>query len=86
VEGTQFVPGAWFQYQLRPGLRFFRKGECPGIELADTIARTVADHYNSGEAAVPHWTTIVDRLYCGHLDRSAKWGCYKEFPARGADK
>jgi hypothetical protein len=81
VDGTRYVPGAWFQYQLRPGLRFYTKGESEGIEIADTVARTIADHYNgAGEGAI-RWNCLASKMYCGHMDREVKWGCYKVFPA-----
>lgn len=81
VDGTRYVPGAWFQYQLRPGLRFYTKGESEGIEIADTVARTIADHYNGAGDGAIRWKCLADKMYCGHIDREVKWGCYKIFPA-----
>jgi len=82
-EGTRFVSEKWFQNQFKPGLRFVRKGRHFGIELADVVARTVADHYIQGDEAAC-WTALQPKLFCGHMDRVAgdvRWGAYKTFPA-----
>jgi hypothetical protein len=72
------MSGEWLQHQIRPGLRFFVKGECPGIELADALARTIADHARYGESAYL-WEPLADKLYKWSPD-IAERGAYKAFP------
>jgi hypothetical protein len=87
-EGTRFVSEKWFQNQFKPGLRFVRKGRHFGIELADVVARTAADHYIQGESA-PCWNVLKPKLFCGHMDRvtdEVRWGNYKIFPTQAGEK
>lgn len=87
TEGTRFVSQRWFQNQFKPGLHFYRKGEHFGIELADVMARTVADHYNIGDEAAC-WDVLRHKLFCGHMDRidpGNRWGSYKVFPGRSEE-
>lgn len=86
-EGTRFVSEKWLQNQFKPGLRFVRKGRHFGIELADVVARTVADHRIHGVDAAC-WTELESKLFCGHMDRVAgevRWGSYKVFPVRSLE-
>jgi hypothetical protein len=83
TQGTRYVQASWFQHQFRPGLRFYRKGQEFGTELADVVARTVADHYREGDEAAC-WNEICPKLFCGHMDKvdpGERWGRYKVFPA-----
>ena len=83
TEGSRYVSAAWFQHQFRPGLSFLRKGQDFGTELADVVARTIADHFKAGDGAAC-WAELQPKLFSGHMDRiepGERWGTYKVFPA-----
>lgn len=80
LRGTRSVSGSWFQHQMRTGLHFFKKRECLGIEIADSVSRTVAEHAMDWGEDVPLWKQIEPKLYCA--DRlTAKWGSYRLYPS-----
>lgn len=79
LKGTRRVPGSWFQYQLKPGLEFLTKGDAFGNELADTVARTIADHRLGQGANAPLWAEISPKLFCGDAFPE-EWGNYRFYP------
>lgn len=79
LRGTRKVSGAWFQHQIRPGLTFFKKPDVLGIEIADTVSRTVAEHALRRGEHTRLWQEIRGKLYCGDT-WSTKWGRYTLYP------
>jgi hypothetical protein len=83
MKGTLRISGRWLQHQIRPGLRFFRKGDAEGNELADTVARTVADHANGEGPSAILWDCIAPKLYryTDFQNGAYAVGEYARFPA-----
>lgn len=79
LRGTRRISGSWFQYQIRPGLTFFKKPDVVGIEIADTVSRTVAEHALGRGESTRLWQEIRPKLYCGD-SRTLKWGYYNLYP------
>lgn len=66
LDGTSYIAPGWFRQQLAPGVVFrIKEANSTGLQLADLIARPVADKVCSPEATPPRWPEVRSKLCAG---------------------
>ncbi|MGH7966399.1 MAG: DUF3800 domain-containing protein [Candidatus Binatia bacterium] len=85
LEGTQFCSESQFRGYLRPSIQFERKdGNSSGLQVADLMARPIADKVLNPNASPERWDIVASKLYDGTQGRRSSYGL-KIFPASEAD-
>ncbi len=80
LEGTQFVSESYFRNQLRPYVEFFRKRRnSSGLQLADLVARPIAEKILRPQTTPRRWDIIKPKLSDGGKGEPHKYGL-KVFP------
>lgn len=75
LEGTQWQNESWFRYQLRPYIEFLRKDiNHSGLQIADLVARPIAEKMLQPTTSPIHWGIVKDRLYDGGQGRPLSYG------------
>jgi hypothetical protein len=84
LEGTQFLAEQFFRNQLRPHIEFERKeANLSGLQIADLVARPIAEKALNRETTPDRWQAIAPKLYDGGAGRRGSYGL-KVFPGPGA--
>jgi Protein of unknown function (DUF3800) len=66
LDGTSYIAPGWFRQQLAPGVVFRSKGaNITGLQLADLIARPVADKVADPNSTPPRWPEVRRKLCVG---------------------
>lgn len=66
LDGTSYLAPAWFRQQLAPGVVFKSKEDnSTGLQLADLVARPVADKVAHPESSPPRWPEVRGKLCPG---------------------
>lgn len=66
LDGTSYIAPGWFRQQLAPGLLFKGKDDnITGLQLADLIARPVADKVADPVSTPPRWPEARSKLCLG---------------------
>ncbi len=66
LDGTSYIAPGWFRQQLAPGIVFKGKdANSTGLQLADLIARPVADKVANPAATPPRWPQVRTKLCTG---------------------
>lgn len=80
LEGTQWHAEHQFRGQLRPFIEFKRK-DCnsSGLQIADLVARPVAEKVREPEATPERWQSVASKFYDGGKERRSSYGL-KIFP------
>lgn len=85
LEGTQFCAPSQFRGYLRPSIQFERKdGNSSGLQIADLIARPIADKILNPARSPERWDIVAPKLYDGTQDRRGSYGL-KIFPSPDDD-
>jgi hypothetical protein len=85
LEGTQFCSGSQFRGYLRPFIQFERKdGNSTGLQVADLMARPLADKILDPGGSPERWEVVASKLYDGAQGRRSSYG-FKIFPAIDVD-
>jgi hypothetical protein len=85
LEGTQFCSGSQFRGYLRPFIQFERKdGNSTGLQVADLMARPLADKILDPGGTPARWEVVASKLYDGTQGRRSSYG-FKIFPATDVD-
>jgi hypothetical protein len=85
LEGTQFCSESQFRGYLRPSIQFERKdGNSSGLQIADLMARPIADKILNPAGSPERWEIVAAKLYDGTRDRRGSYGL-KIFPAPDFD-
>jgi hypothetical protein len=80
LEGTQWQSEQQFRHALRPYIEFRRKdGNISGLEVADLVARPIAEKVLRPETAPVRWDIIEPKIYDGLQGRKSSYGL-KVFP------
>lgn len=81
LEGTQFIADGYFRNQLRPYIEFRKKDRNDsGLQIADLVARPIAEKVLSPNVTPERWQAIASKLYDGRKQRRSSYGL-KVFPA-----
>lgn len=63
LDGTSYISPGWFRQQLAPGVAFENKlTNSTGLQLADLIARPVADKVANPKSEPPRWVQVRGKL------------------------
>jgi len=66
LDGTSYIAPGWFRQQLEPGVVFqTKKANSTGLQLADLIARPVADKVGDPTSDPPRWQEARAKLCAG---------------------
>lgn len=66
LDGTSYIAPGWFRQQLAPGVVFKSKdANSTGLQLADLIARPVADKVADPKSTPPRWREVRTKLCAG---------------------
>ena len=85
LEGTQWQSEQQFRRALRPYMEFHRKdGNNSGLEVADLVARPIAEKVLNAEATPERWDIVEPKIYDGGKQRKSSYGL-KIFPSPEAD-
>ncbi len=85
LEGTQFCSESQFRGYLRPAIQFERKdGNSSGLQIADLMARPIADKILHPVSSPERWGIVAAKLYDGAQGRRSSYGL-KIFPASEDD-
>lgn len=80
LQGTQWQPEGQFRHALRPYMEFRRKSRnVSGLEIADLVARPIAEKVLDPTKNPVRWNVIEPKLYDGGKGRKASYGL-KIFP------
>lgn len=75
LEGTSYISPAWFRQQLAAGVRFLSKDDNnTGLQLADLLARPIAEKVMDPASTPPRWTVFRDKLCPGHETKNSILG------------
>jgi hypothetical protein len=75
LDGTQFCPPSQFRGYLRPAMQFERKvGNSSGLQIADLMARPIAEKVLNPAAAPERWGIVSSKFYDGTKDRRGNYG------------
>ncbi len=81
LEGTQWQSEHQFRRALRPYIEFHRKdGKISGLEVADLVARPIAEKILRPDTTPARWAIIEPKIYDGLQGRKLSYGL-KVFPA-----
>lgn len=81
VEGTLFYKESWFRYCLGPHIRFLsRDHDEVGLQIADLLARPVAEKYADPKSSPLRWEVARAKLYWGNEGTRPAYGL-KLFPS-----
>lgn len=80
IEGTLFLAPEWFRHQFDAFMRFLpRTDDEVGLQIADLMARPVAEKYKDPSSSPLRWDVAKAKLYQGGADTRPAWGL-KLFP------
>lgn len=83
LDGTSYVHESWFRQQFHPGIRFQGKNEnVTGLQLADLLARPVAEKVIEPESDPDRWTVFRQKLCVGKQTKNSIIGL-KVIPWKG---
>lgn len=86
LEGTQWQPQRQFRHALRPYMEFRRKnGNISGLEIADLVARPIAERILALNSTPIRWETVEQKLYDGGKSRKGSYGL-KVFPTPNLER
>lgn len=75
LEGTQFCHESQFRGSLRPSIRFEAKSSnSSGLQVADLMARPIAEKVLSPDSTPNRWDIVADRFYDGGKARPGSYG------------
>jgi hypothetical protein len=66
LDGTSYIAPGWFRQQLAPGVVFRGKeANVTGLQLADLVARPIADKVADPASTPPRWPEVQTKLCTG---------------------
>lgn len=75
LEGTTYVPSTWFRQQLNPGIQFMtKKDNNTGLQLADLIARPIAEKVLDPSGTPDRWEVVRAKLCDGKETKNSSIG------------
>lgn len=85
LDGTRFSADQTFRYHLGPTIEFLDTAENhSGLQIADLLARPVAERLLRSDIEPARWSCVVGKLYDGCTGEPHKYGL-KAFPAHSLD-